>query len=401
MGANAQRTCNTADYLAAQLAKDPSLKAAYTAAEQKVNEVLQLSMASRDTAANEIITIPVVVHVLYKTAQQNISEAQIRSQLDVLNRDYRRMNTDTANAPAVFKQLSADSRIMFCLAQVDPTGHSTKGIIRKYTNNDFFQADDGAKMAAMGGDKAWDCKKYLNIWICNLGSRLLGYASLPGGPADKDGVVINYDVFGTTGYLRPVFNKGRTTTHEVGHWLGLKHTWGDAECGDDGVDDTPRQKSYNYGCPSFPHTTACSANGNGDLFMNFMDFTDDGCMNMFTVGQARRMRALFAKDAARNSFLTSFACDSTLATGGPVGEPEADQVKIFPNPTADIIHINSKTTATLAGKKISVFNMMGVKVISQELLSNSNTISLKHLPTGVYLLRVDTDEKITLKIVRL
>ena len=362
----------------------------------------------RDTIANEIISIPVVVHLLYKTSEQNITDEQIRSQIDVLNRDFRRMNMDAANTPAVFRSAATDTRIRFCLAQVDPTGHSTKGIVRKYTSNDFFQGDDGMKYSLAGGDNAWDSKKYLNIWVCTLFGRSLGYATIPGGPADKDGVVINYDVFGSTGFLRPPYDKGRTATHEVGHWLGLKHLWGDTNCGSDDVNDTPSQLSYNFHCPSFPHITSCSPNGNGDMFMNFMDFTDDVCMNMFTTGQKMKMRAMFALGGSRNSFLNSFACDSSLATGGPLPEdtlviekPKPD-VQIFPNPVQNVLNILPVNEFELVGKNCEIFNIQGKKLLLQTFTSNKGQINLSALQPGVYILKIGigADRKIR-KIIKL
>ncbi|RZM06713.1 MAG: hypothetical protein EOO88_52935 [Pedobacter sp.] len=143
------------------------------------------------------------------------------------------------------------------------TGHSFSGIIHKQTSVESFMSD-AMKYSNAGGDDAWDSRRYLNIWVCNMFGRSLGFATMPGGDPAKDGVVINFDVFGTIGSLRPSFDKGRTATHEIGHWLGLKHLWGDDDCGSDDVDDTPPQRSYNFYCPSFPHTTVCSVNGNGD-----------------------------------------------------------------------------------------------------------------------------------------
>ena len=188
---------------------------------------ISLKTANRDTLPNEIINIPVVVHVLYNNSTQNISDAQVISQIVSLNNDFRRRNADTINTPAPFKSVAADTRIQFCLAKVDPNGKYTTGIIHKYTTETQFVADDAMKFSSQGGDDAWDASKYLNIWVCNLFGRTLGYAVLPGSPAEKDGVVIQYDVFGTIGYLTSPFNKGRTATHEIGHWLGLKHLWGD------------------------------------------------------------------------------------------------------------------------------------------------------------------------------
>ena len=350
---------------------------------------------SRDTLPDEIINIPVVVHVIYKTAGQNISDAQIRSQIDVLNQDYRLKNANAVNIPAAFKSLAADTKINFCLAQVDPTGHSTKGIIRKYTENDFF-LDESMKFSGQGGDNAWDSKKYLNIWICYIFGRSLGFATMPGGAADKDGVVINYDVFGTVGAVRSPFDKGRTATHEIGHWLGLKHLWGDENCGSDDVDDTPRQRFSNYYCPNFPHVTSCSPNGNGDMFMDYMDFTDDACMSMFTQGQKSKMRAQFTLNGNRNSFLNSFACDASLATGGPLPTDTIplvkviarDEINIYPNPVREILNIKSKDILTLAGKTAAIFTITGKIIMQQTLQSNTEKINISSFMPGIYFLKI-------------
>ena len=398
----AQRVCKTEAYTQQLIAHDAAIKNYYNAAEAQIIASVKKATTARDTAANEIIYIPVVVHILYKSADQNLSKAQVQSQLDVLNNDYGNLNADKINTPVDFKKLAADTRIRFCLAQVDPKGKTTSGIVRRFTTTDNFSADDGMKFSAQGGDDAWDNKRYLNIWVCNMGGRTLGYSSIPGGPANVDGVVIGYDVFGTAGYLRSPFNKGRTATHEIGHWLGLKHVWGDAICGTDEVDDTPVQQYYNYGCPVFPHVTNCSPDYKGDMFMNFMDFTDDDCMNMFTIGQKIRMRALFAKNNLHNSFLQSFACDSTLAQGGAlpgadtlptVSVKESFVVKVYPNPAQSIITVEYKSVPNILTKKITIFNVLGNKVYSASLTAEKTTISIAHFSKGIYIVQIEEGSK--------
>ncbi len=397
-GLNAQRVCTTPLY---------EQQTPY-ASMSRPNTINNGGPASRDTVANEIITIPVVIHLLFNTAAQNISDEQILSQLAVLNKDFRRLNMDAGNTPEAFRSSAADAKIMFCLAQVDPSGRATKGIVRKLTNKPFFQGDDGMKFSLAGGDNAWDSRKYLNIWVCNMFGRSLGYSSLPGGPADKDGVVINFDVFGTVGNLRAPFNKGRTATHEVGHWLGLKHLWGDNNCGSDDVDDTPRQLGYNFNCPSFPHVTSCSQTPYGDMFMNFMDFTNDDCMNMFTYGQKTKMRALFSSNGIRNSFLNSFACDSSLASGGPlpddtlpVVKPMAD-VRVFPNPVQQMLNIVPVTEYVLTGKACTIYSIAGVKLLQQTMKSEKETLNLSALAAGIYILKIgEGADKKTIKVVKL
>ncbi|MEO7522598.1 MAG: M43 family zinc metalloprotease [Ferruginibacter sp.] len=395
-GAQAQRVCITPE-------NNLNARRSYVAPENATTNA-----HSRDTTSNEIITIPVVIHLLFNSAAQNISDEQILSQITALNNDYRRLNADAENTPDVFKSLSADTRIMFCLAQVDPTGRASRGIIRKHTDLEYFLGDDGMKFTGSGGDDAWDPKKYLNIWVCNMFGRALGYATAPGAVPEKDGVVINYDVFGTTGVLRQPFDKGRTATHEVGHWLGLKHLWGDESCGTDDVDDTPRQLSYNFNCPAFPHVTSCSVNGNGDMFMNYMDLTNDACMNMFTYGQATKMRSLFATNGSKNSFLNSYACDSSLATGAPLPDdtlpvvrPRAE-IKVYPNPVRDIVTLSPVNNYELTGKVCTVFNMAGMKMFQQTLSSEKPTVDLSRLAPGVYVIMIGQGgDKRMLKVIKI
>ncbi len=405
----AQRNCGSEAYKTQLVQNNPAVAQSIQAAALQIKKTLEQNrlVARRDTSANELINIPVVIHVVYNTPEQNISETQILSQLTALNNDFSNQNSDKVNRPLVFDNVAADARIRFCLAQVAPDGRPAKGIIRKQTSMSVFSADDAVKSNMRGGDDAWDSKKYLNIWVCNLGGRTLGYASLPGSPANVDGVVIGFDVFGTVGSLRPRFNKGRTLTHEVGHWLGVKHIWGDTECGDDEADDTPRQRTYNFGCPSFPTVSACSETADGDMFMNFMDFSDDACMNMFTVEQKKRMRALFATGNFRNNFLASFACDSTLVQAGPVAVDtvaapvpvKQDVYKIYPNPASSFVTLEYTPAAALIKKSFTVYSITGVKVLSGELTKEKTTLSLSHLMRGIYIVRIgEGSETITRKI---
>jgi hypothetical protein len=247
------------------------------------------------------VRIPVVVHIVWNSDVQNISDEQVHSQIEVLNQDFRGANADTSIVPPPFAGLIADSRIEFALAGTDPNGRPTSGITRTHTDVTAFDTDDGVKSSATGGVDPWPTDRYLNVWVCQLRGGLLGYAQFPGGPAETDGVVILHSGFGTTGTAKAPFDLGRTTTHEVGHYLNLFHIWGDdgTGCGGtDEVDDTPNAAGPNFGVPTFPHVT-CSNGPHGDLFYDFMDYTDDRGMVMFTAGQAARMEACL--DVVRSS----------------------------------------------------------------------------------------------------
>ncbi len=273
-------------------------------------------------SAREVATIQTVVHVVYNTDEQNISDEQIKSQIDVLNEDFNKLNPDVSDVPSVWKDLAAEARIKFTLAAKDPDGNPTTGITHTKTSAKSFEDNDGVKSKDTGGADAWDAKCYLNIWVCLLGGGLLGYAQFPGGPPETDGVVITHTAFGTTGTAAPPFNKGRTATHEIGHWLDLRHIWGDdgEGCtGSDFVEDTPNQGGSNFGCPDFPHVS-CDNGPNGDMFMNYMDYTDDRCMFMFTADQVSRIDACL--EGPRSSLLTCIKEKTGKITGTVVDKSD-------------------------------------------------------------------------------
>jgi hypothetical protein len=241
------------------------------------------------------VTIPVVVHVVYSTAAENIAASQITSQIDALNRDFSASNPDRMTCPSVWTGLIDDAQIRFALAAKDPAGKSTTGITRTATDVKAFSTNDAVKRLATGGADAWPSDKYLNLWVCTLAGGLLGYAQFPGGPAATDGVVILNSAFGLNGTASAPFNLGRTAVHEIGHWLNLNHIWGDAsDCsGTDHVADTPNAQLPNYNAPTFPHIS-CGNGPSGDMFVNYMDYVDDRVMVMFTRGQVARMQASLA-----------------------------------------------------------------------------------------------------------
>ncbi|KAA9333439.1 T9SS type A sorting domain-containing protein [Hymenobacter busanensis] len=310
-----KRSCAAVDNLAAQLAADPSMAARRAAIEaQTAAYQANPETAQRGTAIT--VTIPVVVHVLYNTAAQNISDAQIQSQIAVLNEDYHKLNADYTKTPAAFAGLVADVGVQFVLAKQTPTGAATTGIERKQTTKTSWGTDDAMKRASTGGLDAWNSSKYLNLWVCNLSGGVLGYAQFPGGAAATDGVVILTSAFGKGGSASAPFNLGRTGTHEVGHWLNLNHIWGDdgtACTGTDNVSDTPNQADENYGTPSYPQS---SCSNTSDMFMNYMDYVDDAAMYMFSTGQSSRMNALFATGGARAGLLTSVGGTAPGGGGG-------------------------------------------------------------------------------------
>jgi PKD repeat protein len=268
---------------------------------EELTEELAANPKPKGPGAKNVITIPVVYHIVWRQAAENISDNQIITQQAVLNEDFRRLNADASATLAQFQGVAADSEIEFCLAKRDPQGNPTTGIVRYQTNTASFSTNNGVKSAATGGANPWPVGQYLNIWVCNLSGGTLGYAQFPGGPANTDGVVLNYRYVGRGGSAQQPYAGGRTGTHEVGHWLNLRHIWGDANCGNDQVADTPPASGPHYGCPL--NAQSC---GGLNMVQNYMDYSDDNCMNLFTLGQKTRMLA--ALTGPRASLLNSLGC---------------------------------------------------------------------------------------------
>ena len=283
------------DVLQQQLQEDPSLQSRMDEIERNIEKNQNLMKMGR--LVNGVYEIPVWVNVLYRTTAENISQAQIQSQIDVLNEDYAGTNADVSLVPSTFTGVKAGNcNIRFVL----------QGITRKATTKTSWSTNDAVKKTASGGLNPTSPTTYLNLWVCTLGNGILGYAQFPGGSSATDGVVILNQAFGSrlkcpTGYYTTTYDKGRTATHEVGHWLNLRHIWGDATCGSDLVSDTPLHNTANYGCPAAGHKSTCTGTPI-EMTMNYMDYTDDACMYMFSAGQKSRMLATFATGGGRNSF---------------------------------------------------------------------------------------------------
>lgn len=287
----ATRICASMEVLEAQLQSDPKMRQRMESIESHTREVI----ASGRLNSRLQIEIPVVVNVIYRTTAENISAQQIQSQIAVLNEDFNRTNKDVSKVPKLFSAKVADIDVHFVLLRVN----------RKYSGKTGWTINDQMKSSSYGGINPTNPSEYLNIWVVNRltsgGMTVLGYAQFPGGNRATDGVVIGHNYFGRVGRVSAPFNKGRTATHEVGHWMNLRHIWGDANCGNDYVSDTPSHNAYNFGCPSYPQRSTCSGSP-VKMTMNFMDYTDDACMYMFTHGQKQRAMSTFVAGGPRATF---------------------------------------------------------------------------------------------------
>jgi hypothetical protein len=277
----AKRGCASQEVLEAQLKADPTLAL-------RMN---QIEAFSEKALLSGKVEIPVVVNVLYKTAAENISLAQIQSQIDVLNQDFNATNTDFNSVPSLFSGVAANVGITFVLETVN----------RKATTKTSWGTRDAMKKTKQGGLDPTSPTTKLNMWACTIGGGILGYAQFPGGSSATDGVVIDSKYFGLSSTTSYPYNLGRTATHEVGHWMNLRHIWGDATCGSDLVSDTPTHNTANYGVPTYPHLSTCTGTP-VEMTMNYMDYTDDRGMYMFSNGQKSRMAAIFVSGGARSAF---------------------------------------------------------------------------------------------------
>ncbi|MEQ8323388.1 MAG: M43 family zinc metalloprotease [Vicingaceae bacterium] len=337
--------------------------------------------------ASGIIQIPVVVHVIYRLPEQNISEAQISSQINVINKDYSASNWDTAMIPKIWKPLIADFEMEFVLANRDPDGNPHSGITRTMTTTVDFGVLNGDNhcLASAGGHEIWDRNRYLNVWVCEIAGSYYGFATYPGAPSYCDGIVIDWESFGTNGTASTPTNKGRTLTHEIGHWFDIPHLWGNTSCGDDGISDTPKQEGGNFGCESYPHVT-CNNGPHGDMFMNFMDWSDDDCLLFFTKGQ--KSRAHTALSSQRNSLFNSDGYNGINTISNSPG------LNIYPNPAIDQITVNFEEEIEVLSISILSTGGQTLKTIGVNNRCLSQRMDTHNLPPGLYLLKINAQSAI-------
>jgi len=343
----------------------------------------------------EAISIPVVVHIVYNTELDNLSKARVTSQLDVLNEDYNSLAINRENIPEKYRDLVADMEIEFCLAHTDPDGNYTSGITRKATDisNIGIARDNNSEyilhQESKGGVDAWNPNLYLNIWVADMGG-LLGRSSFPW-TTDKslDGVVIDPVYFGRyESSVNPQgISLGRTGTHEVGHYLGLYHLHGteNNDCNsDDMVSDTPSQASPNFGCPA-QEPSSC---GSADMYMNFMDLTNDPCLKLFTKGQKQRVDEFIA---LRSDLINSNKCAYGINSPTPTGE---DHYSVIYDPLSQSANLSIvETSASI--NDIYIFDSAGKLVAKQEGYSGSSFIfSTQNWAKGMYFCIVRDQEKI-------
>ena len=323
--------CASQKLIEEAFAKNPQLKIQFEQNEARLGQAITKRLQSRNSSAQESfaspVVIPIVFHVVLTAGQQaTVTDAMIYAQLATLNNDYAGTNSDSANVPAAFQAVRGHAQISFCMAQRTPGGLAANGIDRvvSSTLSNTSQTNDPIKSTAAGGVDAWDPTKYVNVWLCNFTNpTLLGYASFPiGSPENGVGILSQQGVAvlaqSINGGTAAPYNRGRTLTHELGHFFWLRHITGDASCGNDfpntpGIDDTPQQSSLTGGCAGIAPVvgnlaSGCAASPNppGKMFQNYMDYTDDACMTMFTNGQ--NLRTETGINLYRSSLLTSDGC---------------------------------------------------------------------------------------------
>lgn len=369
----------------------------------------QLATSGQWDKSGPVYRIPVVVHILYINPGQNIDDSLVYNQIQVLNEDFRRANPDTVNTRNEFKPIAADAGIEFYLATTDPQGNPTTGITRTLgtpmlgTYNLFTE---DMKKSANGGQDAWPTDRYLNIWVCDVffGAGVLGYAyppigNIPNWPqgsvpvdASLQGVVIQYSVFGknnpnATGPLITA-NGGRTCTHEVGHFLGLRHIWGDGDCSeDDGISDTPDADDHaNQICDWNKNT--CTENPGPELpdnIENYMDYAADSCMNMFTQGQVDMMRSIL-ENFRPDLYTEVTSVDQPVLPGF---------IQVYPNPSSGLVNIVSLSQDVVPGNMVALTSMLGERIILP--YQENAVLDLSSLPPGIYMLEIPTNKGTVVK----
>lgn len=405
-GNSQDRKCAANDVMERQIANDPSYAARMIAIEKQTQEFVVAKRAGinykkpdnpgggnggggngggGNPPSFSAVTIPVVVHILYNNSTQNIDQQRVTEQIEILNADFGATNSDIGSyVPSVYQSsVSTGAGMSFCLIQT----------IRKQTSVSSFSTNDAMKYNSSGGSDAVDPAHNLNIWVCNMSGGILGYAQFPGGNLSTDGVVILYSSFGITSGN---YDLGRTATHEVGHYFNLRHIWGDRRCGDDLVNDTPLHDGANYGCPGQGATSNCKG-PIIEMWMNYMDYTYDRCMYMFSKEQVYRMQATLVSGGSRFNMVQSNPCSSTRTSDEIItsaslfstsGARVSNDFQLYPTLTGGNVYVKVNANAT-GTANLALYNEAGEMVTRKRIAvvegTNSQEVNLGNLPNGFYI----------------
>jgi hypothetical protein len=388
--AYSQRSCATDKMHSERAIQNPELYKQQEEYKQNLQSIIEARKSARLSGTNDLYIIPVVVHVVYHTSathETNISDAQVISQITVLNEDFRKMaNTRGANS----NPIGADINLEFRLATVDPDGNPSSGIVRVLNSTTSWGADYNSEVT-LKALSYWPSDKYLNLWVCSMGGGYLGYSQYPvgytsssisgpeGGANEIDGVVIDYRAFGRMGTAgnspNTLYKYGRTSTHEIGHWLGLVHIWGEgAGCGTDYVSDTPDDAGANMDSDCNDQSD-CDGDGTfiQDMTPNYLDYSPDVCMNIFTLGQKERMRTVLETAPRRKALVSQ------------ITSIKDSSVPLNNNYQAFLEQVDNVSC--------QLFDIMGKQIFQIQLQGNSKTLPLENLTTGLYILRAQGDNK--------
>jgi hypothetical protein len=361
---------------------------------KNIEKAENIIYAEAQSVTDQSYTLPIVFHIVYQEGQTIPSDKELKEQITMVNKNFRKTDYKSkheADVKEKFGEKAADIEIEFCLASVNPQGAESNGTTQVKTSKEIWGMTNDMKSKSTLGQDAWDINKYINVWVVNMEDSVSGFAQLPGGPAESDGIVIDKRYLMQDDQKNKEYKQGKTLTHLLGNYLGLYDLWGPCLCCDDNVEDTPIHNGPNYGnIDLYKHVSLCDGNP-VEMTMNFMDNTNDDWMYMFTQGQKKRMQAVLSSRGPRAGIgKAPYSCKENKVS---VRSREEYTLSVFPNPAYDKIQVII-TSPRGEAASVHIYNTLGVEIMKREIVigegENTNTMDVSQLATGSYLIQVAT-----------